>query len=1144
MPETSQERLERVFGEAAERAGAERERYLAGACNGDIALLAEVRALLEADARETIAALRVEPLKSMLESAPAAMEEPAPETIGVYRVESVIGEGGFGTVYRARQTDPVERVVAIKMVRAGMATRDSLRRFERERRTLAQLEHPNIARLLDAGTSATGRPYFVMELVRGVPITEFCDSKRLGTSARLALFARVCEAIQHAHQRGVIHRDIKPSNILVADEDARTDLKVIDFGIASVLEDERGRREALTGHGGGTRATAAGQFIGTPEYMSPEQADVSLGVVDTRSDIYSLGVLLYQLLTGELPYTRTEVIAATLRAGPAAPALQVREARRPSTVLGCTAAGLTRAAEARGTDVRTLVRQIRGDLDWIALKALARRPQDRYASVSQLAEDIRRSLADEPILAHAPSWREQTRKFVKRHKFGVAAGVALALALVAGVIGTGVGLVHARESASKERVASSLAESRRVAAEASAALAEKRRHDAEYEAYTGRIAAAAGALEASGPIDLKKWLDEAPAPLRGWEWKYLRGLADQSVGDPFRVRGVVQMLAVSPVPVNGRVLVACACRDENVAIVLDAGTGAEVRRFAMPQPECVRFSPDGKLLACGSRDAVQTVRIYRTSSWHEQCSLRGLSTAWDVEFAPNSDAIAVIAGPAGSTCTVRLHDVHTGAEILDTHMEGYFSLSWSSDSRFIASGDLHGTIHVWDCDRFRVVMDKRISKNIVQGVAFSPDSALLAIGTSDGILQLLRVPRDVPENHTATQLSPADPPTTEWKVECDLDQRRSPVFRLVFSPDSSKLASATWGNTAWVWDVATRTVERELRGHNQLVHAIGFTPDGQSLFTGSYDGSLRHWRIDGCPQSRRVAEEAYDGTFALSPDGKWCATLTLPTRLSIFDLSDGTESAWIDAARDVPAGFRFMADSKRLLIGTRAGDVISINPWTAERSIITSVGGGMEVRTLSPSGRLAAGYVSGKGCIVIDIQTGEKVWGWPTSLAWAAVRFIDERTLLTHKPEGGFETWDIVDSKRLSSSEERAGTLYDAALSPDGTKVGAVGFHGEIALLDARTGMLLAEPASIGRFAAAPQFTADGTRLVTGGEDGLIRFWEIPSMRQMAAIRADRSWTASAITPDDRLMVVKSQGNLMRFWRADQLPTEAPNASK
>ena len=1171
MAETLRERIERVFGEAAEREGAEREGYLEVACGGDGGLLAEVRGLLAADARETIGALRVEPLRAMLGSVPAAVEEVEPETIGVYRVEGVIGEGGFGTVYRARQSEPVERVVAIKMVRAGMATRDVLRRFARERRTLALLEHPNIARLLDAGTSASGRPYFVMELVRGVPITEYCDGKRLGTRARLGLFVRVCEAIQHAHQRGVIHRDIKPSNVLVAEEEGvdgmagRVDLKVIDFGIAGMLEEGRvGEEVRGIGHErpGAEGITGAGQFMGTPEYMSPEQADGTLGVVDTRSDIYSLGVLLYQMMAGELPYTRTEVIAATMCGS-----VEARPVRRPSAVLGARAAG------------RGLAREVRGDLDWIALRALARRPAERYGSVGELGEDVRRTLADEPILAHAASWGERVRKLVRRHTVGVVASAAVGLAVVAGVVGTGVGLVRARE-------ARGLAETRRIAAEESAKLAELRRGEAEYEAYVGRIAAAAGALEASGPVDLKKWLDEAPRRLRGWEWGYLRGLADQSVGVRVRVKGIVQMVACS----GGRGgeseisnfkfqrggsggsggsegsggkdgehgqdgrgtewVLACVCREEGAVVVVEPGTGRVVRKLGMGEPECVRFSGDGKLLACGTRDPWRTVRVYRTGTWGEQCELRGLGAAWDVEFAPDSRTMAVLAGLPGAAHTVRIHDAVTGDEILETGMEGYFGVSWSSDGRFIACGDMRGYVRVWDCDGFRVVMEKRVSKSIVQGVAFSPDARLLAVGMSDGMVEVMRVPGEgsgtgvgegrgfgrgfgkgvgEEEGIRGGGGDGRDARATEWEVECGLDQRRSPVFRLAFSPDSTKLASATWGNTVWVWDVATRTVERELRGHDNLVHAIAFAPDGRGLYTGGYDGTVREWRM-GRAQSRRVADEPQDSTMAMSGDGKWCATVTNPGRLSVIDVSDGNEVAWVDVGKGGLAGFKFLADGRKLVMGMGGGDVVVVDAWTGERRVIANVGGAMEVRTVSARGRLVAGHVVGNGCVVLDVESGERVWGGEKVLAWAAVRFLDERMLVTHKNGGGLEVWDIVESKRLMESEERAGPVYDAAISPDGTMLGTVGFDGTVALVDVRTGKVMGEVAGVGRFVGSPQFTGDGMRLVTGGEDGLIRFWEVPGLRQMAAIRADRSWAAGTMTPDGGVMVVKSQGSLMRFW--------------
>ena len=357
---------------------------------------------------------------------------------GRYTLSEKIGEGGMGTVYRTEQSQPVKRQVALKLIKFGMDSRSVLARFDAERQALAIMDHPSIARVYDGGVTEAGQPFFVMEFVQGVPITDYCDRNRLSLDARLHLFVAVCQAVQHAHQKGIIHRDLKPSNVMVTEVDGRPTPKVIDFGVAKATE------LSLTDQSLGD----TGAIVGTPTYMSPEQADPTTQDIDTRTDIYALGVILYELLTGSTPLD-----AAQFKRGALLEMLRmVREVdpSKPSTKVS-TADALPSIAANRGIDPEHLKRELRGDLDWIVMKSLEKDRTRRYETASGFGADILRHLASEPVLAAPPSRSYRLRKFARKHRVGVIAASLVLLALVAGVTGTTWGLFEARRSADGER---------------------------------------------------------------------------------------------------------------------------------------------------------------------------------------------------------------------------------------------------------------------------------------------------------------------------------------------------------------------------------------------------------------------------------------------------------------------------------------------------------------------------------------------------------------------------------------------------------------------------------------------------------------------------------------------------------------------
>ena len=569
---------ESIFAAALSKApGAERCAFLDGACGGDDDLRRRIERLLEAD-DQTAGILERGPDAGPTD-APGQDGPPLlPERVfaGRFKLRQKLGEGGMGEVWVADQAAPVQRRVAIKVVRPGLDSERMLARFDQERQALALMDHPNIAKVLDAG-EADGRPYFVMELIKGVPITDYCDRARLSPRERLALFVPVCEAVQHAHQKGVVHRDLKPSNILVALYDGRPVPKVIDFGIAKATGPRLTDRSIYT---------EVGALIGTLEYMAPEQAELNNLDIDTRADVYALGAILYELLTGSVPFSRQELQAAgfleMLRV------IREVEPPRPSTKLSKSGT-LPSVADVRRTDPQKLVSLMRGELDWIILKCLEKDRGRRYQAASGLARDLEHYLADEPVEACPPTAGYRLRKFARKHRTALVTAAAFAILLVAGVVVStwqAVRATSAGREANQERLAALVAKQQALEAKTEADKqrrgrqqrdeADKQRDEARLAAYASGMGLAQRAWEENNVVRARELLAEVPSEaagrnLRGFEWFYLSRLCHPDELTLAGHAGWVTSVAFSP---DGQRLASASC-DQTVKI-WDSATGKEL----------------------------------------------------------------------------------------------------------------------------------------------------------------------------------------------------------------------------------------------------------------------------------------------------------------------------------------------------------------------------------------------------------------------------------------------------------------------------------------------------------------------------------------------------------------------------------------
>jgi len=1137
---------ESIFADALNKSClSERAAFLDAACGADAALRARVERLLSS--HENAGSFLNKRLMAPGETTDfGPVTEAAGTVIGRYKLLQSIGEGGFGVVYMAEQKEPVRRKVALKIIKLGMDSKEVIARFEAERQALALMDHPNIAKVFDAGTTETGRPYFVMELVKGIPVAEFCDKNQLPARQRLEIFTAVCQAVQHAHQKGIIHRDIKPSNVLVTLHDGRPVPKVIDFGVAKALNQQLTEK---------TLFTAFGHMIGTPQYMSPEQAEMSGLDVDTRSDIYSLGVLLYELLTGTTPLEGN-----TLRAAGYLEMQRIireEESPLPSVRVSTLGERLSVVAKDRHCEPGQLSQLLRGELDWIVMKTLEKDRTRRYETAASLARDVERYLNNETVEACPPSTVYRMRKFASKYRTPLRVAGAFALVLVAGVLASAWQAIRATaaeraalDSAIDARQNAAVAQDQKRQALAAREDAEKQRDELVALNTTLRranyIADMNLAWHASEEnLNLTRELLDRHRPqpgetdLRGFEWRYLER---QFSRDLWSVKAHAKWGGnVYWTPDSKRIY--SGGRAESVGPaefnLWDAAGGRPLSLKLNGSTDHVSqaaFSADGKVLAAACSDKL--VRVWNLETG-EAFSLEGhkrsvvhVAVSADGKRLASKDRTAFERGQSQSQreTEIKVWDLVGRRQVmsLDRLPGSYWMVpALSPDGKCLAVGSEAGVVTVWEVPtRRELFVLKNLNADPVAGEpAFSTDSKYLAVNFG----------WEVPVCEVATA-----------RTIRTLHVGSASYGHIAFSPEVNRLAAAG-GSSVQLWDVPSGRLIHTLKTRSAGIHSIAFSPDGARLASMTIYGDLAVWETTDCDTIPiPVARSDPAAWLHLSPGGKFVMSDRYKGNKTtyLWDAATGRPHGEPLASDDSWTNNSFSDDGKRLALADRAKHV---KIWDLATTKLVRTFANQTKRitdiALSPNGNLLAVAEQGGILKIWDIDQGTELRTIPCSkdgLPW--LKFSPDGSRLAGTTRAGLVyLWDVSrDREPMTIPIRDTQYIGMTRFSPDGRRLAVAGLTrvgGLLQVLDVENGREVWQLKGHTETVHAIAFSPDGKRLASGSADSTIKLWDMNSGQEILRLNGHTQEVSSlAFSPDGRRLFSASLDHTVRICDATPLP--------